>query len=124
MSSLGLSSPGGPGRTFDPGVLDRLRLALRDESGAFAARVIQTFLRQGDELLLELERAVRAEDVTAASEAAHKLRGSSGTVGGVELGRLCDEIEHWQGSAPELHPVVESTRDELRTLTAALASYL
>jgi len=110
--------------SFDPAVLDRLRLALRDESGAFAARVITTFVRQTEELVLELERAAGGQDIVGASEAAHKLKGSAGTVGGVQLARLCDEIEHWQGAAQDLRPVVASVREELSRLQAALATYL
>jgi chemotaxis protein histidine kinase CheA len=109
--------------SFDRSVLDALRAAVRDESGAFAGRLITKFSVQGDRLVDDLERAARDHDRQAVFLAAHTLRGSGGTVGGLRLVQICDDIEHWREGGHDLDPLVASVRVELHRLAAALASY-
>ena len=109
--------------SFDRAVLDRLREALGDDTGVFAARLIETFLRQGGELVLQLEQAARGDDVPVVSALAHKLKGSSGSVGGDRLVLLCDELEHWEGNGTSLGAKVASVREAVRQLSLELASY-
>jgi HPt (histidine-containing phosphotransfer) domain-containing protein len=110
--------------SFDRSVLDHLRAALGDDSGVFARRVIATFLRQGEQLVSELERASRDQDLPGVVLAAHTLKGSSGTVGGQRLTDLCERLEHWEGSTCDLAPLVGSVREEVRMLDLELSSYL
>jgi HPt (histidine-containing phosphotransfer) domain-containing protein len=111
--------------SFDRTVLDHLRAALGDESGAFAGRVITIFRRQGHELMDDLERAARDRDHGALVLAAHTLKGSSGSVGGRQLTHLCEQLEHWEvGSAADPAPLVESVRAEITVLDRELADYL
>jgi HPt (histidine-containing phosphotransfer) domain-containing protein len=109
--------------SFDRAVLDRLREALGDDAGVFAARLIQTFLRQGGELVLQLEQAARDGDVEAVTGLAHKLKGSSGSVGGQRLVVLCDELEHWQGSGATLGGKIAAVQEAVQALGLELASY-
>jgi HPt (histidine-containing phosphotransfer) domain-containing protein len=109
--------------SFDRSVLDRLRAAVRDESGALTGRMIAKFSSQGVRLVDDLERAARDDDRPALFLAAHTLRGSGGAIGGVRLVQICDEIEHWQEGDVDIEPLVASVRAEVRTLTDALSSY-
>jgi HPt (histidine-containing phosphotransfer) domain-containing protein len=112
-----------PPPSFDRAVLDRLRVALGDDTGVFAARLIQTFLRQGRELTVELEQAARNGDVPAVSALAHKLKGSSGSVGGDRLSLLCDELEHWEDGVATLGGKITSVQEAVQVLGLELASY-
>ena len=108
---------------FDRGVLDHLRASLGDDTGVFAQRLIATFQRQSEEMLPQLEQAARDQDVPGVAAVAHKLKGSSGSVGGQQLVLLCDELEHWQGGATELVGKVTALREELRSLEEELTGY-
>jgi HPt (histidine-containing phosphotransfer) domain-containing protein len=108
---------------FDRGVLDHLRASLGDDTGVFAQRLIATFQRQGWEMLPQLEQAARDHDVPGVAAVAHKLKGSSGSVGGQQLVLLCDELEHWQGSGDQLAGKVATVREELRLLDEELTGY-
>jgi HPt (histidine-containing phosphotransfer) domain-containing protein len=110
-------------KALDRSVLDHLRSALGDVSGAFAARLIAKFVSQSQLLMIDLERASEHDDRSGIAFAAHTLRGSSGSVGGRRLADLCDEVEHWQGTAAERAPKVTAVRDELTALTVALEAY-
>ena len=118
-----MPDPADATRSFDRAVLDRLRAALGDDTGVFAARVIQTFLRQGSELVTELEQAARDGDVQVVSALAHKLKGSSGSVGGERLVVLCDELEHWDLGAADLGGKVGSLAEAVQVLNRELSSY-
>jgi len=109
--------------SFDRSVLDHLRAALGDDTGVFARRLITTFLRQGHELVADLERASRDQDLPGVVLAAHTLKGSSGSVGGHQLTHLCDQLEHWEGSLLDVGPLVTSVRDEVAVLDGELAAY-
>jgi HPt (histidine-containing phosphotransfer) domain-containing protein len=109
--------------SFDRSVLDALRAAVRDDSGALTGRVIAKFSAQGLRLVDDLERASRDDDRGALFLAAHTLRGSGGAVGGCRLVQMCDEIEHWQEGDVDIKPLVASVRAEVHTLTDALSSY-
>lgn len=110
-------------QSFDRAVLDRLREALGDDAGVFAARLIQTFVRQGGELVLELEQAASDGDVRAVTGLAHKLKGSSGSVGGQRLVVMCDELEHWDRGTVDLVGRVRSLREAVQVLNGELSSY-
>jgi HPt (histidine-containing phosphotransfer) domain-containing protein len=109
--------------SFDRSVLDALRVAVRDEGGVLTERLIATFGVQGNRLVDDLERAASNDDTEALFLAAHTLRGSGGTVGGLRLVEICARIEHCSEGSQALKPLVASVRSELRTLTDALAWY-
>lgn len=68
--------------------------------------LVEMFVRDGSERISELEAASRAGDLAAATEAAHALKGSSRTLGAVEVGHLCEQIES-RASPPAAAEVAE-----------------
>jgi HPt (histidine-containing phosphotransfer) domain-containing protein len=109
--------------TLDRSVLDHLRAALGDDTGVFAGRLIATYLRRADELVRDLQLATEQEDLPGMIFAAHSLKGSSATVGGIRLAELCQELEHWTGSPLEAEALVEAIRQEAAALSRDLATY-
>jgi len=72
---------------LDPGTLRQLRAQFGDE--AIVDELIETFLRDAPQLVAGL-RANGPEEVR---RAAHTLKTNARTLGAVELGRLCEELE-------------------------------
>ena len=69
---------------------------LLDASGGdrkIISDVTQTFLRDGEQRLEELHRAVAENDVPRRVRFAHKLKGASSMVGARRLAALCAELE-------------------------------
>ena len=61
--------------------------------GANFRLVATSFAREAESALLALEIARAAGDADALRQAAHKLGGTSGTLGAMPLHRLCSEVE-------------------------------
>ncbi len=80
----------------DP-ALDAATIAMLCEGdspdGANLRIIIESFAREADAALLALAAARAADDADALRHAAHKLGGTSGTLGANHLRRLCSEVE-------------------------------
>jgi len=66
--------------------------ALRHLDGTTGESTVATFLRQGEEDLARLRRALPEGDGEAAAEAAHALAGSAGLLGAAELAERASEV--------------------------------
>ena len=75
--------------------LERLRQL--DDGDDFLAEVIQDFITDGDELVMELEAAAAAGDATAFRDNAHALRSSAAHIGATALFEICLA---WRGLDP------------------------
>ncbi len=109
---------------LDRSVLEGLREALDDVSGAFITNVAGVFETQAIDLMADLIDAAQKSDVPRLGFAAHSLKGSSANVGGNRLAGLCAELEHWDGPLAELNPKVASIEQELAALLAELREFL
>jgi CheY-like chemotaxis protein len=97
------------------GMLDEARVnGLRDVSAALLERVVEAFVRTTPALLEELRDAVARGDEEATRKLAHKLRGSSETVGAVKLSEIARRIELGEDAAGELEPAYRGTLAALR----------
>jgi CheY-like chemotaxis protein len=101
-----------------PGMLlDHARVrSLRSVSDALVERVVDAFVRTTPALLDELRDAVARGDEDATRKLAHKLRGSSETIGAVGLSVLARALENGGGAVDELDPAYRATLDELGQL--------
>ncbi len=109
----------------DQGHLDRLREILGGDP-AEVAELVDVFQEEAPGYLSAMERALAAEDHDQLRQAAHGLKGTSGTLGARRLQALCKELEEEarQGlpdRAPEqvreAHEVFDATRDALDEAT-------
>ncbi|HEY6891841.1 MAG TPA: response regulator [Solirubrobacter sp.] len=107
--------PHAPTVAANGGMVDAGRVdGLRNVSAALLERVVEAFERTTPALLDELRDAVARGDEEAARKLAHKLRGSSETVGAVKLSEIARRIELGEDAAGELEPAYRGTLEALR----------
>jgi len=75
-----------------------------DDTGELFTTLMTHFLDETPRLQEQMQAAFRRRDATALVEAAHKLKGSSGSVGATRMQQLCGELQRL-GRANELAPV-------------------
>ena len=74
-------------------VTERLNLFEQEFSAAMVVRLIDKFLPDTAQRLVDLRKTVAAADANAIARAAHGLRGSYGNIGSQEAAGLCQELE-------------------------------
>jgi HPt (histidine-containing phosphotransfer) domain-containing protein len=79
--------------TLDGRFISELR-ALQDETApAFISQLIDLYLAQGREMLVELKGCLRSRNTPGLARVAHTFRGSSGCLGAMRLRALCADLE-------------------------------
>ena len=77
----------------DISVTERLNLFEQEFSAAMVVRLIDKFLPDTAQRLVDLREAVEAADAQAVARAAHGLKGSYGNIGSQEAAGLCLQLE-------------------------------
>jgi CheY-like chemotaxis protein len=93
--------------------------SIRSIDAGLVAKLVDTFARTTPPLLDELQAAVERGEGTTVRQLAHKLRGSSETVGAQRLSELARQLEHGEGTdaaVEQLQPVYRGTIEELQRL--------
>jgi len=85
--------PSGATPQADIQVTERLNLFEREFSAAMVVRLIDKFVPDTTQRLLDLRAAVAAADSQAIARAAHGLKGSYGNIGSQEAAGLCLQLE-------------------------------
>jgi HPt (histidine-containing phosphotransfer) domain-containing protein len=99
-----------------------VRRTLAEFPSDLVSTVCEKFSGQTRQLVSDLVRAAEAGDLDALKFASHKVAGSALSVGAVELGRLCREVEHSPastatGRARELTPrILDAFEESLHAL--------
>lgn len=114
--------PDGAAVSWDPAALNRLRAQLGDRDGSMMAEIVTLYLAQGPDLLDQLEVAAASSDERYLRSAAHSLKGSTATVGGMQLVVWCEQLEQGQSSRPL--ESVRAARREFDLLAGHLDQYL
>jgi two-component system, sensor histidine kinase and response regulator len=78
---------------IDPTTLAGLRALQRRSRADVLSRAIRAYLEDTPKVLATLRLAVADGDASAISESAHRLKGSSATIGALHLAALCHELE-------------------------------
>jgi HPt (histidine-containing phosphotransfer) domain-containing protein len=90
------------------GVLDPTTLATVESLGAsFVGEMVALFLASASDRVPRLRSAVARGELGAIAALAHELRGSSATVGAVQLQQACDRLETSAG-AGDLDDAIEA----------------
>jgi len=71
--------------------LDELRMM--DEEGGFLKEIINLFITDSVNTLDDIKKHAASGDIGAMSKSAHKLKGSSLSIGAQALGDLCFKLE-------------------------------
>ncbi len=96
--------------------------SLRRLGEDFLSELISIYLREDAKLLERIEIAARQQDVDEGSMAAHRLRGSSYSLGVNTIGDLCREVENAfdEQQFDLLEPLIERLKDESLVARAEL----
>ena len=108
---------------FRADTMDSLRRQLGDAGGDVVGELIGLYLVQGDELVAEIETAGAARDLIMVRAAAHKLKGSTATLGGDRLAAACQRIEIAPPSELDVDGATREVRREFELLAAQLIDY-
>jgi CheY-like chemotaxis protein len=81
------------------GAEDLTRLELLQPGLRRSPQAVETFFRKAPEDLTQLHEAVRAMRHDEVRRIAHKLKGSAGSLGALQLARLCERLEHAAANA-------------------------
>ena len=115
--------PPGAGPALDPAILSELREIDQDDPGGMLRDVFTTYLEDAPERLETMSAAVAEGNLSELRDAAHALKGSSRTVGALELGRLCEDVERSNDKLEErLDDVAAEFRRVIRAIEELLAT--
>jgi HPt (histidine-containing phosphotransfer) domain-containing protein len=108
---------------FRADTIDSLRRQLGDAGGVVVAELIGLYLVQGHELVADIEAAGDAPDLIMLRAAAHKLKGSTATLGGDRLAAVCQRIEVAAPTELDVDGATREARREFELLAAELNHY-
>ena len=108
---------------FRAATLDSLRHQLGRSGGDLVAELIALYLVQGRELVDQIEAAGQAPDLIRLRAGAHKLKGSTATLGGDRLAAVCQRIEVAPPADLDVDGVTQEVRRQFEQLAAELAHY-
>ena len=87
---------------LDRSLLEELAQALGPDAAVVLRELLSSYGQQSAELLADAEAAVSADDRVALRRAAHQLKGSSASLGAVDVARIADLLEHSPAEAASL----------------------
>ena len=117
--------PAGPAQ-LDFGALDQIRALQRPGAPDILRKIVNVYLADSAKLLGVLREAVARGDCEAMQRAAHTLKSSSASLGGLELARHCEEMERdgRAGSAERSQARLAAIEREHRRMLPALQAQL
>jgi two-component system, sensor histidine kinase and response regulator len=81
------------GKVLDDSVLMQLKSLASPKRPQFFTKLVQRYAGESQRYLADLRSAVEQADIERLRQAAHSLKGSSGSIGAVQVQRLCAELE-------------------------------
>jgi signal transduction histidine kinase/DNA-binding response OmpR family regulator/HPt (histidine-containing phosphotransfer) domain-containing protein len=115
-------------RAIDPAALENIRMLQRPGKPDLLAAIVTMYLKTTPDEVAAIGAAIESGDLVAVNRGAHKLKGSSRTVGARRVGDVLAAIEVAARSTPpaplEAHvaELREAHADALRELAAAVAT--
>lgn len=112
----------GPAIEFDQQIFDQLIEAMGDEGRDLVRSIIDVYMVESVSLLERIAAAIAHGDSPQLARHAHKLRGSSLSMGANRLAARCTELEEYglggriDGQADILHRQVAAAFGELRVV--------
>jgi len=108
---------------FRAETIESLRHQLGDRGGDLVTELISLYLVQAHDLVSQIEAAGAAPDLSLLRAVAHKLKGSSATLGGDRLAAACQRIEAAPLAELDVDRAIQQVRHEFEQLAAELAEY-
>ena len=113
------------GELLDFDVIRDLAEVTADSGPGFLRAVLERFAADALGCIERMRRHLRSGDTAALASEAHRLKGSSGTVGALLLAAECREIERTAraGLCTGMEPRIEHAHDVLDATRVGLAAY-
>ena len=113
------------GELLDLSVIRDLEEVTADSGPGFLRAVLERFTADALDGLDRMRRHARRGDTAALAREAHRLKGSSGTVGAILLAAECREMEHaaQAGTCTGMEPRIENIHDILDATRVGFAAY-
>ena len=113
------------GELLDLAVISDLAEVTADSGPGFLRSVLERFAADARDCIERMRRHVREGDAASLAREAHRLKGSSGTVGAILLAGECLEIERSAraGICTGMEPRLEQARDVLDATRVGLVAY-
>jgi PAS domain S-box-containing protein len=108
---------------FRTGTIDSLRRQLSERGGEVLGGLIERYLAQADDLVGQIVAAGAAPDLVLLKAAAHKLKGSTATMGGERLAAVCQRIEEAPPAELDVENATQEVRLEFELLAQELTRY-
>lgn len=108
--------------TFDPAVLNEFLMIVGPGASTILRGVAAAFLEETPRQITELERTLRRGDFERVAALAHRVRGSSISLGANVLASYCAKLE--EGSPREAPRHIAAISQEFQRASAALRAYL
>ncbi|HEY5979586.1 MAG TPA: Hpt domain-containing protein [Microlunatus sp.] len=108
---------------FQTTTIDSLRSQLGDRGSEFVTGLIDLYLVQARDLVAQMESAGAASDLISLQAVAHKLKGSTATLGGERLAAACQRIETVPFVTLDVDDALREVRGEFEQLAAELVAY-
>ncbi|HSY14533.1 MAG TPA: response regulator [Jatrophihabitantaceae bacterium] len=109
----------------DRSVLDDLADASGPSDPGFLTSLVETYRRDADELIGEIQGAADRGDRATRSRAAHTLRGASATIGALALPEICAQLEQAEAAeSAEISRLVAEAAAAHAELVVALDKYV
>jgi two-component system sensor histidine kinase RpfC len=88
----------------------------------FVKNLVWIFIRDSEKRIREMELAVEMKNVKRFCDAAHALKGMSGSIGALAAMDICDRLQRMQGKEPmaERVALVEDLKEEIARVRKAL----
>jgi len=87
------TDPINPAADDMPAVESQTIAALREEGDNLLPELIELFLNSAPAAIMEMEKALRGNDLKAVAFQAHRLKGNAGSFGAHRMSELCHALE-------------------------------
>jgi HPt (histidine-containing phosphotransfer) domain-containing protein len=77
---------------LDPMILEQLKVLVEDDEEGLIGTLLAPFVVSARNSLAAIEGALAAGDIDSLARIAHKLKGSSGTLGAAEIEAICNDL--------------------------------
>jgi HPt (histidine-containing phosphotransfer) domain-containing protein len=109
---------------FQAQTMETLRHQLGDDRRGLLREIVGQYLDQSRDLVAQMEAENTAVDPARLRALAHKLRGSTATMGGDRLAAVCHRIEHLPPAELDFRHATQKVRREYAMLADELDRYL
>jgi CheY-like chemotaxis protein/HPt (histidine-containing phosphotransfer) domain-containing protein len=117
-------TPSDGSAVLDTHVVDDLTSLSRDSDPGLVDRLVESYNRSAEDLIVEIDRAVDTGDLDLLAPAVHALGGNSAALGAIALPALCEEIERCAGITDAVRALVYDLRVAHRQFLGDLTTYV